>query len=173
MPESALLMLEVALLMLELALGGSDTMTRPRPIGQRLPDGPQNPLDQELGTIKVRGRGAGLPDAYPSPQVGWIYLDRAVVRPGLQDVPLPLTELTVTEATRVAFPRTKRKAADAIWRVRAWGPDTDVESRGYRVLLAQLGTLAGWPAPGADRTPAPSGHKNGGGLVPGVTRPVS
>ena len=134
--------------MLELASGGTDTLTRPEPIDPRLAAGRRGSLDKEVGTIKVSGRGAGLPDAYPSPQIVWVYLDRAVIRPGQHEVTLPLAELTVTEAERVAIPWTKRKAADAIWRVRAVGPDADVEFRGSWVLLAQLGTLAGWPEPG-------------------------
>ena len=85
----------LALLVLELASGGSDILTCAEPNDPRVPANPRDHREQQLGTVKVSVRGAGLPDA----------------------------------------------------RVRAAGPDADVEFRGHGVLLAHLGTLGRWPEP--------------------------
>lgn len=100
------------------------------------------------GNVVVKGTGCGMPSRYPAWQPVSLYIDRATIQPGLQEIALPLAALYVVEARRVGLPWTRRKAVDATWQIRAASDDADLTFRGGWVFLAHLGTLGGWPEPG-------------------------
>ena len=103
--------------------------------------------DESLGHVTVAGVGGGMPAAYPSPQVVTIYADRATITPGLHQLTLPLTFLRVTNAGPAGLRWSRRKAADTTWVVETEGTDVALTFRGRWLLLAQLGSLGGWPEP--------------------------
>lgn len=103
--------------------------------------------DTVLGTVTLTGRGGGMPAAFPSDQMVTIYEDRATIAPGITEVKLPLSSMTVVSARRVGIPWTRRKAVDVHWSIKVVGDQVDLTFRGRWILLAHLGTLGGWPEP--------------------------
>lgn len=99
------------------------------------------------GDIRVQGTGSGMPARYSGWQMVTICVDRATIRPGLVEIDLPLTALTLLKARRVGLPWTRRKAVDATWELRVTGAGTDLTFRGSWLFLAHLGTLGNWPEP--------------------------
>lgn len=137
-----------ALVLLGLAAGGGSGVASNLPWPDaRDPQLPDDPDVDPVGSVWAWGQGAGLPTAFPSKQLVSVYLDRATVQPGLTERILPLADLQLRSARRRGLPWTARKAVDATWRLHLTGEGTDLSMQGTWVLLAQIGTLAGWPEP--------------------------
>lgn len=104
-----------------------------------------------LGVVRVSGTGPGLPGG----KGPW----RATVRTGAlileahpsDDVPvdldLPLRRLRLVDARKLGRGGRWPRTPDARWRLHLVGAGYDVTVEGTWVLLAHLGTLAGWPQP--------------------------
>jgi hypothetical protein len=103
--------------------------------------------DQVLGRLTVTGTSRVMPAATYQPQPVDVFVDRATIAPGLTEVRLPLETLTISRASWVPRPLTRRKAVDAVWVIDVTGPETSLSFRGRWLALAYLGTLAGWPEP--------------------------
>jgi hypothetical protein len=100
-----------------------------------------------IGHLVVTGSGEGMPPKYPAPQLVTVYTNRATITPGTDEVVLPLRALRLESARRVGLRWTRRKAADAFWEGKVAGEGMTLTFRGRWLLLAQLGTIAGWPEP--------------------------
>lgn len=88
-----------------------------------------------------------MPPRHAAPQIVTVYADRATFTPGTDEVLLPLRALRLDSARRVGLRWTRRKAADALWEAKVTGYRATLTFRGWWLLLAQLGTLAGWAEP--------------------------
>jgi hypothetical protein len=100
-----------------------------------------------IGWVDVKGKGAGMPRAYPSTQPVAIFLDRATITPGLHEIVLPLQSMRLVEARPSRVRWTRRKDVDATWILEVTGPDALLTFRGPWLLLGQLATLGRWPEP--------------------------
>jgi hypothetical protein len=126
------------------AVGSSTGLSGPGRLDTRVEAGAP---DQVLGRLAVTGTSPGMPAAVYQPQPVDVFVDRAIITPGLTEVRLPLETLTISRASWVPRPLTRRKAVDAAWVIDVTGPETSLSFHGRWLVLAYLGTLAGWPEP--------------------------
>ncbi|HSP60850.1 MAG TPA: hypothetical protein VLO09_07295, partial [Ornithinimicrobium sp.] len=104
-----------------------------------------------LGLVRVAGTGPGLPDGRgpwrATVRTDGLTLDAHPVDDDPVDLDLPLRRLHLLDARPLGRAGRIPKTPDARWRLHLGGAGYDVTVEGTWVLLAHLGTLAGWPQP--------------------------